>query len=422
LISIYEQVYDNGMFEELGTAIDELDIPVDGAALAAVLALRDRLDARISDAVATHDRAALWELDGATSMTAWLADRAAMPRAHPPVTAGAWRDGALSSGQVEAIAANLDPDTLALFADHEAVMVPTLVDLSVRDVASTMAAWRECATVDRDPKPEPVQALYLSRTLGGRWRLDANLGPETGELLATALRLAQSPDVEGEPARSPATRRADSLGDICRHFLDHQHACRGGRHRPHLNLVLDITATGPCAPPALPASTAPTSTAPAPTGCSATPPYTGSSATAVPPSWTTAPPPAPSPPPSTTPSSSATTTADSPAATAPPPGAKATTSDPGKPAAPPSWPTSYCCAAATTTSSMHRGGTPSSSPTPRSRSPTPPDESTPPPHQQAGPHPYRSGNDDTPGAFPSTRPREIRMPIAVPTLACTAGG
>jgi hypothetical protein len=63
------------MFEELGTAIDQLDIPVDGAALAAILALRDRLDARISDAVAAHDRAGLWELDDATSMTAWLTDR-----------------------------------------------------------------------------------------------------------------------------------------------------------------------------------------------------------------------------------------------------------------------------------------------------------------------------------------------------------
>jgi hypothetical protein len=40
------------MFEELGDAIDGLDIPVDSDALVAVLALRDRLDARISDAVA----------------------------------------------------------------------------------------------------------------------------------------------------------------------------------------------------------------------------------------------------------------------------------------------------------------------------------------------------------------------------------
>jgi hypothetical protein len=103
-----------------------------------------------------------------------------------------------------------------------------------------MGAWRECATVDRDPKPEPSQAVYLSSTLAGRWRLDANLGAETGALLATALRLAQSPDVPGEPARSPASRRADALGDICRHFLDHQHTRRGGRHRPHLNLVLDL--------------------------------------------------------------------------------------------------------------------------------------------------------------------------------------
>jgi hypothetical protein len=156
------------------------------------------------------------------------------------VTAGAWRNGVLSSGQVEAIAANLDPDTVGLFADHEATVVPTLVELSVRDVATAMAAWREGATAHRHPKPEPAQALHLSRTLAGRWRLDSDLGPETGELLATALRLAHSPDVDGEPARAPATRRADALADICRHFLDHQHTRRAGRHRPHLNVVLDL--------------------------------------------------------------------------------------------------------------------------------------------------------------------------------------
>jgi hypothetical protein len=241
------------MFEELGTAIDALDIPTDGTALAAVMGLRDRLDARINDAVAAHDRAGLWELDGATSMTAWLAHHTHMPRpraaaivsrarklAHLPHTADAWRDGVLSSGQVDAIAAHLDPDTLGLFADHEPELVPTLVGLPVPDVAAAMGAWRECATAHRDPKPEPPSALHLSGTLAGRWRLDGHLGAETGELLATALRLAQNPDVPGEPARSAATRRADALADICRHFLDHQHTRRGGRHRPHLNLVLDL--------------------------------------------------------------------------------------------------------------------------------------------------------------------------------------
>jgi Domain of unknown function (DUF222)/HNH endonuclease len=241
------------MFEQLGQAIDGLSIPVDGGALSAVLALRDRLDARISDAVAAHDAAGLWELDGATSMTAWLTDRAAMPRpraaatvsrarklARLPETAAAWRQGVLSSGQIEAITTNLDADTLGQFAAHEAALVPSLVDLSAHDVATAMRAWRECATADRDPRPEPPQGLHLSRTLAHRWRLDANLGAETGELLSTALRLAHTPDADSDITRSPATRRADALADICRFFLDHQQTRRGGRHRPHINLILDI--------------------------------------------------------------------------------------------------------------------------------------------------------------------------------------
>ncbi len=248
-----EQVYDGSVFEELGTAIETLDIPVDGDALAALIVLRDRLDARISDAVAAYDRAGLWELDGATSMTGWLADRAGMARSRAAATASrarklarlsltpaAWRDGVLSGGQVEAIAANLDSGSIELFAEHEPAVVPSLVDLSARDVTTAMRAWREAATADRDPKPERPHALHLSRTLNDRWRLDGTLGPETGELLATALRLATTPDDEGQPARSPATRRADALGDICRHFLDHQQTRRGGRHRPHLNVVLDL--------------------------------------------------------------------------------------------------------------------------------------------------------------------------------------
>ena len=246
-------MYDGGMLEELGTAIETLDIPVDGDALAAVIALRDRLDARISDAVAAYDMASLWEFDGATSMTGWLADRAGMARARAAATASrarklarlsltpqVWRDGVLSSGQVDAIAANLDADTLDLFVDHEVAVVRCLVDLSARDVTTAMVAWCEAATAGREPRPDRPQALHLSRTLNDRWRADGTLNPETGELLATALRIAQNPDDDGQPARSPATRRADALGDICRHFLDHQQTRRGGRHRPHLNLVLDI--------------------------------------------------------------------------------------------------------------------------------------------------------------------------------------
>jgi hypothetical protein len=240
------------VLEELGAAIETLDIPLDGDALTAAIRLRDRLDARISDTIAAYDTAALWELEGATSMTGWLADRGGVARsraagsaararklARLTLTPQAWRDGLLSSGQVEAIAADLDTDTLELFAEHEAAVVPALVDLSPRDVTIAMGTWREAASPDPDPRPERPQALHLSRTLADRWHADGTLDPETGELLATALRLATTPD-DGQPARTPATRRADALGDICRHFLDHQQHRRGGRHRPHLNLVLDL--------------------------------------------------------------------------------------------------------------------------------------------------------------------------------------
>jgi Domain of unknown function (DUF222)/HNH endonuclease len=84
--------------------------------------------------------------------------------------------------------------------------------------------------------------------LGGRWRLDGNLDAETGGLLSTALGLADSGEGDGEPLRVGAERRAAALGDVCRWFLDHQHTRRGGRHRPHLNLVIDyhqLAAGGP---------------------------------------------------------------------------------------------------------------------------------------------------------------------------------
>src|SRR5918995_4789816 len=115
-----EHVYDPGVLDELGTAIEGLDIPVEGDALAAVMALRDRLDARISDAVAALDTSGLWELEGATSMTAWLADRGGMARSRAAATAararklaplslspGLWRDGGVSGGPGRALAAPL---------------------------------------------------------------------------------------------------------------------------------------------------------------------------------------------------------------------------------------------------------------------------------------------------------------------------
>ncbi|MFN2607662.1 MAG: hypothetical protein ABR511_07160, partial [Acidimicrobiales bacterium] len=60
------------MLAELRRAVEGLDIGVDGDAIAEVLALRSLLDARLAGAIGAFDRAKLWDLDGHTSMVAWL--------------------------------------------------------------------------------------------------------------------------------------------------------------------------------------------------------------------------------------------------------------------------------------------------------------------------------------------------------------
>jgi Domain of unknown function (DUF222)/HNH endonuclease len=241
--------------DRLDAAIGQLDLAVDDRDLAAALALRDRLDARIASAVQAMDAAGLWDAVGATSMTAWIADRGRMARpraavmsrvarlvARLPVTAAAWADGHLSTGHVETICAFLTDATVEVFARHEHALIPVLEPLSVAEVAAAMRAWR--AHLDSpDPAPTAPSSLHASRTLAGRARVDGDLDADTGELLLTALRVATqaAPDTDGEPARVPAQRRADALGDICRFYLDHQEGVsEGQRHRPHLNLVFDM--------------------------------------------------------------------------------------------------------------------------------------------------------------------------------------
>jgi hypothetical protein len=239
----------------LEQAIGDLEVPVDSDALIRCFRLWDRFSAVLTEAVGDFDTAQAWKHDGATSMTAWLKTHArrsgrqaaSMTRTgirlrDLPVTATAYRDGTLSSGQIEAVVANLNDKTTPLFADAEEELLPTLEPLSVGDVSTVMQEWAQAAKDSLDDGPEPVvpeRSLHLSEILDGRRELRGSLDPEGGAIAETALRLAESPDSEAEPVRTPAHRRADALVDILRFYLDHQQTQLGGRHRPHLNVFLD---------------------------------------------------------------------------------------------------------------------------------------------------------------------------------------
>jgi Domain of unknown function (DUF222)/HNH endonuclease len=246
----------SSILEPLADAIDDLDLPVDSGVLTEAFALMDQLKAELLVAVGEHDAAEVWRNDGSTSMTAWLRHhtrrsgrdaarytKTARRLRQLPVTAGAYRDGVLSGGHIQVIVANLKDRTTGVFAHHEAELVPELAALSVADTAIAMQDWARRAEVILGDNPEPVRPerlLHLSRILDGRHELSGSFDPEGGAVIATALRLAATPDADSEPARSPAQRRADALVDVCRRFLDHQQQRRGGRHRPHLNIVTTL--------------------------------------------------------------------------------------------------------------------------------------------------------------------------------------
>src|SRR5688500_604950 len=235
------------MFEQLREAIAELSVPVDGRSLTQLLGLVDQLMAKVALGVGEFDHAALWELDGATSMRAWLRDAGlgaseatrltstARRVSSLPVVAAAWQRGELSSGQVQAIVHNVPDRLVQQFAEHESELVPDLVGLSVHDTATAMKYWAAHADDDLEP-PVHDSAFHLSQTLDGVWVADGTFDAEGGAIIAKAIELAQSDDYNVPLAQ----RRAQALVDVAAHFLDNQDKHLGGRHRPHVNVIVDV--------------------------------------------------------------------------------------------------------------------------------------------------------------------------------------
>ncbi|MDQ3306644.1 MAG: HNH endonuclease [Actinomycetota bacterium] len=244
-----------GTLETLGEAIESLEIGFDSSELAQAHRLLDRLSARVCVADGEFDAGEGWDLDAATSMTAWLRTQAGLTAGDAayavrmakrlrslPVTSAAFLDGTLSGGQVKAIVVNVSDKTTERFAEQEAELVPILAPLAAGDVAVAMRQWKalaEDSLDDDDDKGEAESSLHLSSLLEGRWRLDGDLGALDGEMLATALRLASAKDAEGE-VRTPAQRRAAAMVDICSFFLERHDHPAGSRHRPHVNVIVKL--------------------------------------------------------------------------------------------------------------------------------------------------------------------------------------
>src|SRR3546814_341893 len=107
---------------------------------------------------------------------------------------------------------------------------------------SALRRWADIADAIDDgpePPPPPPTEARLSRLLDGRGHLSGSFDSAETEVIERALDLAGSPDADGE-VRTFAQKQGQALADVCHFFLDHQSNKLGKRHRPHLNVVVDL--------------------------------------------------------------------------------------------------------------------------------------------------------------------------------------
>ena len=73
-------------------------------------------------------------------------------------------------------------------------------------------------------------------------RIDGDLDPETGEALFASMRAVMDAEARsgGEDTRTPAQRRADALGEICRQWLDRANRPQVAGERPHMTLTVRV--------------------------------------------------------------------------------------------------------------------------------------------------------------------------------------
>lgn len=119
---------------------------------------------------------------------------------------------------------------------------------SIQDPQRVAAYWRQAVEIERslegDEKIRARRRLHASVSFLGMVRMDGDLDPETGETLLTALRAVLDAESRsgGGDDRTPAQRRADAPGEICRQRLDLAERPTVAGERPHVTVTVDADA------------------------------------------------------------------------------------------------------------------------------------------------------------------------------------
>ena len=235
--------------EELVADLDELE-----RASRAIEAERCRRLAEL-------ERRGAFAREGFLSLTAWVIARHRVPASSATRRVRLARTlermplvaASLASGEIDPAAAGLLASARETcpeaFAELEGVLVEAARALGLADLRRVVERFRQAADAERaglaEDRRYARRGLYVSPTLDGMVRVDGDLDAETGQALISSLRAVMDAEARGraEPdRRTPAQRRADALGEICRAWLDRSDRPAVAGERPHVVVTVDLDA------------------------------------------------------------------------------------------------------------------------------------------------------------------------------------
>ncbi|HEU4528423.1 MAG TPA: DUF222 domain-containing protein [Actinomycetota bacterium] len=209
-----------------------------------------------SDAWPRSIGGAVFERDGHLSAASWLDARfglgwgAARQAVHlartleqMPVVRRSLEDGEVPLSAVRTLAEAREADPEAL-ARSESQLVEAARIHANGDLRKIVAYWRQAAEGDLAASTDGAllerRRLHASPTFGGMVRLDGDLDPETGESVLTALRAVLDAEARSGKTddRTPAQRRADALGEVCRQWLNRSGRPSIAGERPHITVTV----------------------------------------------------------------------------------------------------------------------------------------------------------------------------------------
>ena len=165
----------------------------------------DALEAEWLADVAEYDRSGAWQTDGHFGTAAALRHLCHIDQSVAqqyvsvgrrleklPEVAAAFADGDLSFRHVQVLAHAYTPKRAAALAEVEAEFVGVAEKVTPKVLYGIVRRYTDQLDGDggarHDQDDLDARALYLSKTLGGRWDLRGTIDPLTGELIATAVK------------------------------------------------------------------------------------------------------------------------------------------------------------------------------------------------------------------------------------------